>query len=261
MRQRQGVRPVRKRFGGIVVSLQKNSVNAGSNAGARQWLNELRLAAAGMALPAGKLYGMRHVKNYRVARPLQDRERAHIYNQVLVAERGAALRENDFFIPGALHLLHDVAHVPRRQKLRLLHIDNPAGLGRGDQQIGLPRQEGGNLQHVANFRRGSSLRRFMDVGEYGQFQFRLDFAENAQTFLQTRAAESFYRGAIGFVVGGFEDVGNSGIGGDLGNFFRHDPRVYFAFNHARARDQKKRIAAAEAQRTERDFFAGSHEEL
>jgi len=27
--------------------------HAGSNAGARQWLNELRLAAAGMALPAG----------------------------------------------------------------------------------------------------------------------------------------------------------------------------------------------------------------
>src|SRR6267154_2284653 len=151
-----------------------------------------RSSAARMALPAGKLHGMRYVKNYRVARPLQDRERAHIHNQVLVAERGAALGENDFFIPGALHLLHDIAHIPRRQKLRLFHIDNPAGLGRGDQQISLPRQKRGNLQHIANFRRRSSLRRFMDVGEYGQFQFRLNFAENAQTFLQTRAAESFY---------------------------------------------------------------------
>src|SRR6266436_764877 len=100
MRQRQSVRPVRKRFGGIVVSLQKNSVNARSNAGACQWLNKLRLAAAGMALPAGKLHGMRHVKNHWVACPLQDRERAHIYNEILVSKHGAALGENDFFIPG-----------------------------------------------------------------------------------------------------------------------------------------------------------------
>src|SRR5216684_738889 len=98
MRQRQVLSPIRKHSEGIVVSLQKNSVNASGNAGASQRLDKLRLPTAGMALPAGKLQGMRHVKIYGVARPLQDRERAHIHNQILVTERGAALRENDFLI-------------------------------------------------------------------------------------------------------------------------------------------------------------------
>src|SRR5260370_26223962 len=103
MRQRQSVRPVRKRFGGIVVSLQEDSVNASGNAGASQRLDKLRLAAAGMALPAGKLHGMRHAKNYRVACPLPDRELAPIHHQILVAKRGAPLRENYFFISSPLH--------------------------------------------------------------------------------------------------------------------------------------------------------------
>src|SRR5712692_388264 len=101
----------------------------------------------------------------------------------------------------------------------------------------------------------------MDVGEYRQFQFRLNLAENAQAFLQTRTAESLYRGAVGLVVGCFEDVRNSGVSGDLGNLFRHNASVYFAFKYTRAGNQEQGIAATEAQGSQTYFFACRHEEL
>ncbi len=62
-----------------------------------------------------------------------------------------------------------------------------------------------------------------------------NFGEDAEAFFQARAAEGFYRGAIGFIVGGFEDVGYAGIGGDPGDAFSHFAGVGFAFRLRRGR--------------------------
>ena len=45
------------------MSLQENSIYSGGYTCASQRLDKFRLADTGMALPAGKLHGMRHVKN------------------------------------------------------------------------------------------------------------------------------------------------------------------------------------------------------
>src|SRR5262249_20319088 len=71
------------------------------------------------------------------------------------------------------------------------------------------------------------------------------------------AAEAFDGGAIGFVVGGFKDVGDAGVGGNLGDTLCHRVRVGFRFDDTRAGDEKKRIGTAEAQGAESDF-AGGH---
>ena len=47
----------------------------------------------------------------------------------------------------------DVPHVARRQELSLLDVDRLAGAGRGHEEIGLPGQERRDLQHVDDLRR------------------------------------------------------------------------------------------------------------
>src|SRR5256886_82993 len=169
---------------------KKDGIDARGYAGAGQRLNELRLAAAGVTLPARKLPGMRYVKDNRITGPLHDGEGAHIHDKILIAKGRAALRENDLVVAGAGNFFRHVAHFPRRSKLWLLDIDNATGLAGGEQQIRLPRQKCRNLQNVANFRNGSGLGSFVDVGEDRKFHLGFDLAENAQAFLQAGAAES-----------------------------------------------------------------------
>ena len=91
MIERQRICAVGKRLGGIVVRLQKDSVNACRDAGARKRLDEFRLTAACMALTAGKLDGVRNVKDHRVSVFFQNGEGAKIDNQILISKRSSAL--------------------------------------------------------------------------------------------------------------------------------------------------------------------------
>ena len=52
-----------------------------------------------------------------------------------------------------------------REELPLLDVDDPAGARRGDEQIGLPREERGNLQHVGDLGGRRGVRRLVDVGQ------------------------------------------------------------------------------------------------
>ena len=72
----------------------------------------------------------------------------------------------------------------------------------------------------ADFGGGCGLGGVVDVGEDREIQIGFDFSEDAQAFCQSRAAKGFYRGTVGFVVGGFEDVRHAAVGGNLG---RHVP--------------------------------------
>ena len=92
----------------------------------------------------------------------------------------------------------------------------------------------------------------------GRLQIGFDFAENAQAFCKARAAKGFHGGAVSFVVGGFENVRDAAIGGNLGDFFRHFSGVGFVFNDARSGYQKERVAESEAQRAESDVVSGIH---
>ena len=101
-----------------------------------------------------------------------------------------------------------LAHFRGGDELAFFYVDDAAGAACGDEEIGLAAEEGGDLQDVADFGGGADLRDVVDVGEDGQAGAFLYFGEDAQAFFQSRAAEGSDRRAIGFVVGGFEDVGD-----------------------------------------------------
>ena len=105
----------------------------------------------GVALPARLLHRVGGVEHHRIAGLGQDRQRPHVVDQRVVAEADAALAQQDVVVAGAGDLRRHVLHVPGRQELALLDVDRAAGRGRGEQQIGLAAEKGGDLQHVDRF--------------------------------------------------------------------------------------------------------------
>jgi hypothetical protein len=86
---------------------------------------------------------MRRVEQHRHTEILHQRDRAHVGDQVVVAEHRPAIGEQDVRGAALPQLVHDVPHVERREKLSLLRVHGLAGLRGGDEQVGLPAQERG----------------------------------------------------------------------------------------------------------------------
>src|SRR6202167_2982915 len=165
LRERQRVRAVGKRLGGIVVDFEKDSIDSRSGSGASERLDEFRLAATGFSFAAGQLHGMGHVEDNGVTEFAHDGKRAHIDYEILVTEGAAAFGENYFFVFGARDLFHGVADFPGGEELAFFHVYDAARAAGGDEQIRLAAEKRWDLKDVANFGGGPDLRDVVDVGE------------------------------------------------------------------------------------------------
>ena len=258
MHEGQGIGAVGKSGGGIVVGLEEETVDTSGDPGAGERFDKFRLTATGVALSTRELNGVSDIVNDGIAELGEDGEGAHVDDEIVVAEAGAAFGENDLGIAGGSDFFGDVAHIPGREELRLFDVDDATGFGSGEKEIGLASQKGGDLQDVRDFGDGGGLGSVVDVGEDGEVQVRLDFAEDAQTLGKSWPAKGFHGRTVGFVVGGLKDVRHAGVRGNFGDTFSHRARVRFGFNDARAGNKKERIASAEAQRAERNFASDGH---
>ena len=124
--------------------------------------------------PAGSLHGMGRVKNHAIAGFPHPIERAKIGHEIVVTESGAAFGEKKPVVSKSGQFFRDVFHIPGREELAFLHIDNPPGFRRGPQQIGLAAKKRRDLQDVDDLSRDLRFRRRMDIGRYRNFQFRAD---------------------------------------------------------------------------------------
>ena len=79
----------------LLVHFHEHAVDAGGDAGRGHRLDELRLAGGDAVAGAGQLQAVRHVVDDRIAERAQHRERAHVDDQVVVAEAEAALGDDD----------------------------------------------------------------------------------------------------------------------------------------------------------------------
>ena len=121
------------------------------------------------------------------------RNRAHVGHEIVVAERRAALGEQDFFRARAPGLVHHLAHFRRRQELALFDVHNLAGDGGGFNQIRLAAEERGDLQDVHDLARDGGLRFGVNVRQHRHAEFRADFAQNFQPRSRPGAAKRFGR--------------------------------------------------------------------
>src|SRR5690606_2998475 len=127
LRQRPGVGTIAEGLLRLRMGFHEEAGHAGRDRRARQHRDELALAAAGAALPARQLHRVGGVVDHRAAGVAHHRQRAHVADQVVVAEAGAALAHHDLIVAGRLRLFHHRLHVPRRLELALLDVDGLAG--------------------------------------------------------------------------------------------------------------------------------------
>src|SRR5438105_1265282 len=123
----------------------------------------LRIPARLLAQPSGLLRAVGDVEDHRVAEGFHDRQSSEVVDQAVVAEERAALGEQDVVVPARAHLLGRRLHFLWRHELALFDVDPSPGLSAGDQQIRLPREKRGHLEHVDNLGRDGRLRGLMDV--------------------------------------------------------------------------------------------------
>src|SRR3546814_3692676 len=84
-------------------------------------IEHLRAASAGRCRAGiALLQGVGHIEDHRQAcHLLHDAEAEHVDDQIVVAEAGAAIAEDDLFVAGFAELLDDVADLARAEELRL----------------------------------------------------------------------------------------------------------------------------------------------
>ena len=192
------------------MGFEEDCRDADGHSRARQDRDELAFAAARIATATRLLHRVRRVEHDRRAEALHDRDRAHVGDERVVAEAGAALAGHDVRVTGAGDLGDHVLHVPRRQKLTLLDVDRLAGFGGGDQQIGLAAEEGRNLQDVHDFGDFGALLGQVHVGDDRHADLFADFFEDGRCCIKARAAFGREAGAVGFVEAGFVDEASAG---------------------------------------------------
>ena len=120
----------------------------------------------------------------------QDRERAHVDDEIVVAERDAALADEQRLVARRARLVDDVRHFPGREELALLEVDRLALARDGDDEVRLPAQQRRRLQHVDD--RGDLVERsvLVDVGEHRHFELRAHALEDPQALLDAEAAKA-----------------------------------------------------------------------
>ena len=149
-------------------------------------LDELRLAARRSARRARQLHAVRRVEDHRIADLAHDRQAAHVHHQIVVAERDAALGQQDLVVAGGRHLVAACRMSCGRDELALLDVHDAARAAGCDQQVGLAAEERGDLQNIHDFGRGIGLRGLVNVGEHGNAAA-CDARRESEAFARARA--------------------------------------------------------------------------
>jgi hypothetical protein len=212
---------------------------------AREQRDMLALAAGRCPARPGLLHRVRGVEDDGAARGAQDRERAHVDDEIVVAERDAALADEQRLVARRACLVDDAHHLPRREELAFLQIDGLAEARDGDDEVRLPAEQRRRLQHVDDRSHLVERRVLVDIRQHRDAELGANSLEDAQTAVEAESAEACRGAAIRLVERRFEDERNAKLRGDrfqaLGR--AHDERL--ALDDARAGDQKKRSIRAD----------------
>src|SRR5262245_24278486 len=237
--------------------LDENARNSDRGGGAGKNGHELAFAAGRRPLSARLLDRMSGVENDRgVCRAFENRQRAHVGHERVIAKRHPALRHQDISVSRPRYFFDDVLHVPRRQELALLHVDCFPGPGGSNEEISLAAKECRNLQHVNDRRDLRALLGIVHIGEDRHLQLVANLGKDCQRGFETEAARGFGRRSIGLVERCFVNKANPRAAGYFLQSGRHFQRVRFAFKRTGPGNQGQRQRVAEAHAADRNGGVG-----
>ncbi len=119
------------------------------------------------------------------------------------------------------------------QELTFLDIDHLAGVGRGDQKVGLTAQKRRNLQYVHIFGGYGGFGGQVYVSDYGYAEGIAHFGEYAQCLFVSYALKRVQSAAVGLAVAALEYVRYAQLGGGAQYVFGNVESHFFALNDAR----------------------------
>ena len=238
----EGIGAVGLRFLGIVVDLHEYAVHAGGDGSAGEKWDEFGLPAADGVVAfggsGGELDRMGCIENHW--RELaHDGQRAHIDDQVVVAEAGAALGDEDAIVAGRASFLNHVLHVPGGEELAFLDVHGAFGHRGGDYQVGLAAEERRDLQHVGYLGDFRDVLGVVHVGEDGNVDLVLDLSQDAETLGEAWSAKAPDRSAVCLIVRSLKDERHVKRPRYALDDFSHEDGVLFAFDDAGPGDQEE----------------------
>src|SRR6266850_1566401 len=191
------------------------------------------------------------VEYHRAAGAAHDGERAHVGNQVAIAEGKASLANENIFLSGGFPCFVDhVLHLFGREELALLDVHRPAGRSRGADEIRLAAEEGRGLQHVHHRGDRFHLLLGMHVGQHGNADFLFHVRKNLQALVHAQTAKGLARAAVRLVVRRLEDERNAERPADLLEAPGSVDLQLARLDDAGTRDEKKRFIQTDFETTE-----------
>ncbi len=157
-------------------------------------------------------------------------------------------------LPLSVIFREHVLHVPGREELPLLHVDDRAGLCRSHKQVRLPAKECRDLQYVRMRRDQRALLFGMHIGEDRQAEFPAQIVEYRHGRFEASAAPARKAGAVGLVVARLVDETDAEFRREFLQRSRDVESVLAALELARPRDQRKRTEIGKADTARDDRF-------
>ena len=237
------------------MGFHEQACNTHSNGSARQHRNHRAYPPAAGALAAGQLHRVRGIKHHRSACLAHDGQRAHIADQVVITKTDTALAGHEVVFWQASsnsrspRFDNDVFHVTGGHELALFDVHRLARQSHRVDEIGLPTQEGGGLQHVHHRRDLSDLVFAVNIGENRHAYLAPDLRKNLKPFFHSKAPVCRLTRSIGLVKTALENKRNAKAGGD---FLQRACGIHLqllGLNHAGASNQEKRLVEADVKST------------
>ena len=188
------------------VSMNTPAMPAGHRR-AREHRHEFALPAARGALPARQLHRMRGIEHHRAAGIAHDHERAHVGDEVVVAEGHAALAHQDVVAP-----CWPISPSRRRSSCRpgarnwpfLMFTGLPVAATAQMKSVWRHRKAGVCSTSTTSAAAGD-LFHLVHVGQDRDSDLPLDFIQDLKTFFYPQATKGLYRCPVRLVVGRLVD--------------------------------------------------------
>ena len=199
---------------------------------------------------------MGHVENHRIATSglLHHPQPQHVHHQVVITEVGTALAQDQLIVAALLELVGDVLHLARAQELRLLDVDDVAGAGHGLHQIGLARQEGGQLDDIHHLGNRLGLMHFVQIRDDRHAEGRLELLEDLHPLFQTRTPVGVDGGAVRLVPARLEHEWYAQLAGHFHVLLAHRHRHVAGFQHVHAAKQHEGFVVGDVDRVDLDIL-------
>lgn len=216
------------------MGFHEDAVGTNGDGGLGDGLDELGLAAGHSAALVGLLEAVGTVHDDGAAEGLHGGQATEIDDEIGIAEGGAAFGEPDLVVTRVYDLLTGKVHGGRAEELPFFDVDYFAGFGGGDEEVGLPAEEGRDLEYVDVLGGHGGFGNGVDVGGGGQAEALAYLAEDFEGFFIADAGKTVDPAAVGFAVTALENVGNTQLVGNLSHPFCNLHGNVFAFDGAGA---------------------------